>query len=67
MTISTTKKDVAQALLGLQYTDMLEIGENLVGMIKSGAEEQIVFDVGSRDCWCDRLRWWAENLIDAED
>lgn len=60
-------RDVADALLGLSYIDMIEMGDSLVAMIKADQEDQLKFDPEDRDNWADRLRWWAENRIDAED
>ena len=53
--------------MGLTYLEMVEIGDALVGMTKADAEEQIKFDPENRDQWCEKLRWWAENRVDAED
>ncbi len=58
---------VAKAILDLKYIEMVEMAGMLAGTVKSDAEEGNQFDTTSEPEWCERLRWWAEGYIDAQE
>ena len=59
--------DVANAIIGLTYVEMTEMADMFISSIKNDEEEGMKFDVGDRADWCERLRWWAEGYIDAQE
>jgi hypothetical protein len=54
---------VAEALLSLTYSEMMELGTSLAD-IYTGADR---FDTADRDDWATLLHSWAENYGDAEN
>lgn len=56
---------VARAILELRYIEMVEISEAMVSSVKSDKEEGIEFNPENVAEWNERLRWWAQNVIDA--
>ncbi len=63
-----TRKDVAEAIMALTYVEMMEMaGSIAVSIHEDQDDEELKFDPTSEDQIASRLRWWAENYLDASE
>lgn len=62
--LACTRKEVANAILAITYTEMMEMADEMASSSRLSAEDNQPFDPCDRDQVADRLRWWAENYIE---